>query len=70
MLRNDVGWTQLPQSARLLEMPQGTPLIDPSVPESWDDWVYKGGSLRHFEALLTLWELRPPYVISEHTFTK
>ena len=42
MFRNDVGWTQLPQSQKSLEMPQGTPLLHPIVPESWDNWVYKG----------------------------
>ena len=70
MLRNDVGWTQLPQCQKSLEMPQGTPLIDPSVRDSLDDTVYKGGPLTHFEALLLSWELRQPYVISEHSFTK
>ena len=49
---------------------RGTPLMHPIVPESWDDWVYKGGTLTHLEALLTSWELRQPYVISEHSFTK
>ena len=49
---------------------RATPSIRPTVPAKWDAWPYKGGTLRHFAAPATLWELRPPYAISEHTFTK
>ena len=49
---------------------RATPLLHPIVPESWDNWVYKGGTLTHFEQPGTLRELRQPYVISEHSFTK
>ena len=70
MLRNDVGWTQPRQSPRCVQMPQGTPLIEPIVPAIWDGRTYRRGTLRHLRALLTLWELRPPHAISEHWFTK
>ena len=70
VLRNYVGWTQAQQIAASRKCLRGTPLIRPIVPALPDDWMHKRGPLTHFEALLTLWELRPPYVISEHTFTK
>ena len=43
------------------------PSLRHSVRDSWDVSVYSRGTLTHFAAPATL---RPPYVISEHTFDK
>ena len=68
VLRNALGWTQAQQIAPSRFAPPPSLSLHPIVRESWDDWVYKRGSTEGFPRAGTLPGLRPPYVISEHTF--